>query len=141
MKRHLSALSVFFHYAKDQGHLSNSARSELTEDHRFKAQRSAKVQRDEWTPEELRALFASPVWTGCASERQRSTQAAAASAAVRSRAADQAAGQVAPIIREMEAEGLSLNAIAAELNRRGVSTPRGGAWTATAVRRVLARLA
>lgn len=65
---------------------------------------------------------------------------AAASAAVRVQAANRAAGQVAPVIRELEGAGLSLNAIAAELNRRGVSTPRGGAWTATAVRRVLARL-
>lgn len=65
--------------------------------------------------------------------------AAVASAAARSRAADQAAGQVAPIIRELSAAGLSLHAIAAELGKRGVSTPRGGTWTATAVRRAITR--
>jgi DNA invertase Pin-like site-specific DNA recombinase len=66
---------------------------------------------------------------------------AALASAVRVRAADHAAHRVAPIIRELEGVGLSLNAIAAELNSRGVSTPRGGAWTATAVRRALARVA
>ena len=34
----------------------------------------------------------------------------------------------------------SLHAIAAVLNREGVATPRGGAWTATAVRRVMLRV-
>jgi integrase len=72
VKRHLSALSVFLHFSKDRGHLSNVARADLTDDHRFRAQRSAKVQRDAWTSEDLRALFASPVWSGCAGDRQRS---------------------------------------------------------------------
>jgi len=35
----------------------------------------------------------------------------------------------------------SLNALAATLNAEGVATPRGGIWTATAVRRALARIA
>lgn len=40
------------------------------------------------------------------------------------------------------AAGLSLNAMAAELTQRGILTSQGGtAWTATAVRRVLARTA
>jgi DNA invertase Pin-like site-specific DNA recombinase len=34
----------------------------------------------------------------------------------------------------------SLNATAKALNERGAQTPRGGAWTATAVRRALARI-
>jgi hypothetical protein len=43
---------------------------------------------------------------------------------------------------DVEAEGLSLNVMAARLNDQGVLTSRGkaGGWTATAVRRVLARL-
>jgi integrase len=73
VKRHLSALSVFFHYAKDRGHLTNAARAELTEDHRFgKPTKGAKDQRDAWTSEELTALFSSPAWTGCASKHFRS---------------------------------------------------------------------
>jgi DNA invertase Pin-like site-specific DNA recombinase len=64
---------------------------------------------------------------------------AAASAYVRSRTADQAARQVADVLAE--AEGMSLREKAALLAARGVPTPSGkGDWTATAVRRVEARL-
>lgn len=65
-KRHLSALAVFFRYAMDLGHISRTQREELVAEHAFKVQRGAKEQRDSWTAEELRALFSSPVWTGCA---------------------------------------------------------------------------
>ncbi len=65
VKRHLSALSQFFNYALDQGHLTAAARTELTEGHRFRSERGARKQRDAWTTDELQALFASPVWTGC----------------------------------------------------------------------------
>lgn len=59
--------------------------------------------------------------------------------AVRERA-DRDAHQVAGIIADIRASGAtSLHAIAKALTERGVTTPRGGAWTATAVRRVLAR--
>jgi DNA invertase Pin-like site-specific DNA recombinase len=46
------------------------------------------------------------------------------------------------LIEAMQGEGLSLNAMAARLNAEGVVTSRGkaGAWTATAVRRMVARL-
>ena len=42
----------------------------------------------------------------------------------------------------LKAEGLSLNVMAARMNDQGVLTSRGiaGGWTATAERRVLARL-
>lgn len=66
-----------------------------------------------------------------------------ASAAVRSQAADRAACRLMPSIEQARAEGAtSLHAIAAALTRRGVSSPAGGdaVWTATAVRRVLARV-
>lgn len=56
--------------------------------------------------------------------------------------ADHAAhGVLADIERVRAAHGadVSLQALARELTAQGVATPRGGAWTATAVRRVLAR--
>lgn len=65
VKRHLSALSQFFKFAMDQGHLSNAQRTELVEDHAFKEARKARDQRDAWAPEDLVHLFKSPVWTGC----------------------------------------------------------------------------
>jgi DNA invertase Pin-like site-specific DNA recombinase len=62
-------------------------------------------------------------------------------AAVRE-AADHAAYGVMPMIEAIRAEhgaDVTLQALARVLNARSVATPRGGAWTATAVRRVLAR--
>ncbi|MGI8449925.1 MAG: recombinase-like helix-turn-helix domain-containing protein [Streptosporangiaceae bacterium] len=45
-----------------------------------------------------------------------------------------------PVIDAIRAAGVSsLAGVAAALNDRGVASPRGGRWTATAVRRVLAR--
>lgn len=64
VKRHLAALSQFFRFAMDQGQVSAAARIELVTDHRFKAPKNAKGQRDAWTPEELTALFNTPIWTG-----------------------------------------------------------------------------
>lgn len=62
-------------------------------------------------------------------------------AAIKNRADRDAADRV-EIIRAIQAEGIhqSMNAIAGELNRRGITTPRGGKWQATTVSRVLARL-
>jgi integrase len=65
VKRHLSALSQFFQYAVDLGHLANSAKGDLVENHRFRLDRGARDQRDAWTSGDLVALFGSPVWTGC----------------------------------------------------------------------------
>ena len=53
--------------------------------------------------------------------------------------ADAFAARVVPTLTEMQARGLSLNAMAAELSSRGIRTARDGAWTPTAVRRVLER--
>ena len=56
--------------------------------------------------------------------------------------AEQFAANVLPVIRELQAAGVtSRNAIAGELNRRGVKTARGGAWTHVTVGNVLARAA
>lgn len=65
-----------------------------------------------------------------------------ASAAARGQAADRAAFRVAAAIEEARATGAaSLRQIAVALTERGVPTPSGdGAWTATAVRRVMARV-
>ncbi len=54
--------------------------------------------------------------------------------------ADRAAGNVLPIIAEIQRTGAkTLRQIADALNARGVSTPRGGHWYAMSVRNVLAR--
>jgi DNA invertase Pin-like site-specific DNA recombinase len=55
-------------------------------------------------------------------------------------AADQFAGNVLPVIRDIQKSGAaSANAIAARLNERGVKTVRGGRWSHTQVRNVLTR--
>ena len=74
----------------------------------------------------------------------RAGQAAEASAkgvAVRRDAADWFAGQVGPLAASLAAKGHSLRAIAAELNERGIATPRGKKWQANSVRNLLARAA
>jgi len=53
----------------------------------------------------------------------------------------EAAEERRDVIEALAAEGLSLNAMAARLNDASVRTSRGGAWTATAVKRTLERLA
>lgn len=54
--------------------------------------------------------------------------------------ADQHAAKVLPIVATLRREGVvSQSAMARELNQRGVLAPRGGEWTATAVRNLLAR--
>jgi len=44
------------------------------------------------------------------------------------------------VIEALAGEGLSMNAMAARLNDASVRTSRGGAWTATAVKRTMTRL-
>ncbi len=64
---------------------------------------------------------------------------ASAVAALRASAAAHSA-QVLPVIETIKAEGIvSLHAIAAELNRRGILTARGGRWYAATVRNTIAR--
>ncbi len=66
----------------------------------------------------------------------------AAGGAKRREAADVAALAAADMIGEIQARnpGASLQAIARELNGAGAVTPRGGQWTATAVKRALGRI-
>lgn len=74
-------------------------------------------------------------------ERAEEARAASAAAAERRVAeADKFAGQVGPLAAVLAAEGKSLRAIAAELNAKGISTPRGKAWQAVSVRNLLARV-
>ena len=64
----------------------------------------------------------------------------AGNAAKSARAAARAADLV-PVIADIRtAGGRSLGSIAAELNRRGFPTARGGAWSAVQVQRVMARV-
>ncbi len=64
----------------------------------------------------------------------------AASVAVRSAKADKRAADLVPMIRELQSSGASLHAIAAELTRRGIETPRkSGSWKAVQVKRILDR--
>jgi hypothetical protein len=65
---------------------------------------------------------------------------AAAARAASARARERDAG-VLDILRPLSSQGLTLAAMAAALNERGVPTPRGGRWTPTSVKRVLDRAA
>jgi hypothetical protein len=62
------------------------------------------------------------------------------SAEVRAARADRRAAEVVPLIRELQAKGLSLSAIARTLTRRRIRTPRGRKWQAVQVSRMLARV-
>jgi hypothetical protein len=56
--------------------------------------------------------------------------------------ADRFARGVLPVIEDIRASGITtLTGIAVELRARGIETVRGGRWTATSVRNVLARIA
>lgn len=64
----------------------------------------------------------------------------AESAKVRARKADRFANDMNSFIWQATAKGaLSLRQIAAELNERGLTTPRGGQWSAVQVQRVIER--
>jgi len=54
-------------------------------------------------------------------------------------AADRNAARIMNTVNGLQAHGLSLRKIAGELNRMGVTTPRGKAWTAQAVKNAQAR--
>jgi DNA invertase Pin-like site-specific DNA recombinase len=68
--------------------------------------------------------------------------ARAKAAQVKGERADRRAADLAPLLEQIRSEGAqTLAAVAAGLNSRGVPSPRGGTWTATAVRRVEMRAA
>ena len=67
---------------------------------------------------------------------------ARAAAVSHTRNANRFASDLAPVIADIQSTGIvSHHGIAAALNAAGVTTPRGGQWTATAVRRALERVA
>src|SRR5579872_5636899 len=64
---------------------------------------------------------------------------AVAAAEVRSELADEAYADLLPILRTMQAEGLTFRGMAEKLNEAGHKTRRGKPWNQTQVSRVLAR--
>jgi DNA invertase Pin-like site-specific DNA recombinase len=69
-------------------------------------------------------------------------KASAKARAARAVRSDARAADLAPLITELRANGVtSLRAIAAALNDRGIEAARGGEWSAVQVARVLKRLA
>jgi DNA invertase Pin-like site-specific DNA recombinase len=59
----------------------------------------------------------------------------------RNRAEAQArAKKLAPLVRELQGRGLSMRAIAAELRKRKVPTPKGGTWHPELVTRIVRRI-
>jgi DNA invertase Pin-like site-specific DNA recombinase len=60
--------------------------------------------------------------------------------AVRTCGANRRASDLAPLIQAIQSDGtISAGKIAAALNERGITAPRGGAWCAAQIRRVLSR--
>jgi hypothetical protein len=69
------------------------------------------------------------------------SKAAARGTAAGKAAADQFAANILPVIRDIQASGVtSHNAIAARLNERRVKTARGGRWSHVQVGMILARM-
>lgn len=71
--------------------------------------------------------------------RRGDAEGAARARAARTAKAEASVRRTLPAIRALLAQGLSLRGAAAELNRRGIPASRGGAWTATTVKRMLQR--
>jgi DNA invertase Pin-like site-specific DNA recombinase len=55
--------------------------------------------------------------------------------------AQQRADELAPTLRELQAKGLTLRGMVAELTRRKIATPRGGRWHAETINKLIERLA
>lgn len=70
---------------------------------------------------------------------QEQKRATAKSAATRIAKADTFAANMLPIIRSLQAQGLSLRGVAKALNERGIKTVRGKQWTPTTVSNIMAR--
>ena len=77
---------------------------------------------------------------GARALRGKQTGNAQAVAAVKANA-ERRAGNLIAIVNDIRSQGFtSVRAIAAELNERGILTPRGGAWHPTSTARLLSRL-
>jgi DNA invertase Pin-like site-specific DNA recombinase len=66
-------------------------------------------------------------------------EASAKGVRIRQQNADSFASRVRPTIEALLSRGMSLRGVAAELEKLGVQTARGGVWTATAVKNALGR--
>lgn len=72
---------------------------------------------------------------------RRAGQGGVALRAAVSRNADQFAQDLAPVIAELQSQGITtLRAVAEELTARGILTRRGGKWHVSTVRNLLARM-
>jgi DNA invertase Pin-like site-specific DNA recombinase len=79
-------------------------------------------------------------WNGREEARLEGAKSGAkASAKVRRKAAVEAYADLAPTVAELRAKGMSLHAIADELNVQGHTTRRGKSWNPVQVSRVLER--
>jgi DNA invertase Pin-like site-specific DNA recombinase len=88
-----------------------------------------------------RAALAAKKAQGVRLGNPRAAEAAAKAHAANRAAADRFAANVLPIVREIEASGLTtLRQIAAALNARGINTARGGQWHSSTVHNVLVRV-
>ena len=91
------------------------------------------------TTKALAAAKARGVKLGTPGNLRNQDAARIAGRARRTEIASSRASDLAPVVRDIMAGGLSLRAVAIELDRRGIRTARGGAWSATQVSRVLAQ--
>jgi DNA invertase Pin-like site-specific DNA recombinase len=78
------------------------------------------------------------VGTGKLGNKSNLTEAQAKGRAGNMAASVAFAARTMPVIGRLKGAGMSLNAIAAQLNASNMPTMRGGSWTATAVSRVIA---
>ena len=88
----------------------------------------------------LRAAKARGQVLGCRNDKvaAHAKRGARASAAVRTAKAEKRAADILPVIEAIKGGGnTSLRQIAAALNERGITTARGGLWSAVQVKRIL----
>ena len=99
----------------------------------------AEMERDAISKRTREALAAAKA-RGVALGNPRLAEARAGLNTARQEAADSFAANVRPIIKEIQASGItSLRGVAKALSARGVKTARGGAWTAVQVADILRR--
>ena len=99
----------------------------------------AEMERDAISKRTREALAAAKA-RGVTLGNPRLAEARAGLNSARQEAADSFAANVRPIIKEIQASGItSLRGVAKALSARGVKTARGGAWTAVQVADILRR--
>jgi DNA invertase Pin-like site-specific DNA recombinase len=87
-----------------------------------------------------KAALAAKKMAGAKLGNPRAAEAAVKAHAANRAAADQFAANVLPVVREIQAAGITtLGGIATALNARGIRTARGGTWRSSTVRNLLLR--